>query len=87
MEFIFDCHTYLEERNIKLVVVEFTDYVISWWDKFILSGRRNHKRPIDTWDEMKAIMRGKNRVNLNNPNSIANKQLHTIKPKLRKKLI
>jgi len=74
VELIFDCHTHLEKRNIKLVVVEFTNYVISWWDKFILSGRRNHKRPIDIWDKMKAIMRRKNRVDLNKPNSIANKQ-------------
>jgi len=28
MRFVFDCHRYLEERKVKLVVVEFTNYTI-----------------------------------------------------------
>jgi hypothetical protein len=30
MELIFDYHNYLEERKIKLVVIEFTNYNIIW---------------------------------------------------------
>ncbi|KAH9724609.1 Endonuclease [Citrus sinensis] len=37
--------------------VEFTDYAIIWWDQLVLSRRRNRERPINTWEEMKAIMR------------------------------
>jgi hypothetical protein len=29
MEFIFDYHRYLEEKKVKLIVVEFTNYTIS----------------------------------------------------------
>jgi hypothetical protein len=32
MEFIFDYHRYLEEKKVKLIVVEFTDYTISQRD-------------------------------------------------------
>jgi len=28
VEFVFDCHLYLEENNVKLVVFEVTDYVV-----------------------------------------------------------
>ena len=57
VELVFDCHNYSEEKKVKLVAVEFTDYAIIWWDQLVLSRRRNRERPINTWEEMKAIMR------------------------------
>ncbi|KAH9680244.1 hypothetical protein KPL71_026482 [Citrus sinensis] len=57
VELVFDCHNYSEEKKVKLVAVEFTDYAIIWWDQLVLSRRRNRERPINTWKEMKAIMR------------------------------
>jgi len=57
MEFIFDCHNYLDAKKMKLVVIEFTDYAIVWWDKLVLSRRRDVETPIETWREMKALMR------------------------------
>ena len=30
MELIFERHSYSEEKKVKLVVIEFTDYVIIW---------------------------------------------------------
>ena len=30
MEFVFDCHNYTEEKMVKLVVIEFFYYVITW---------------------------------------------------------
>ena len=32
VEMVFNCHHYFEEKKVKLVVVEFTDYAIIWWD-------------------------------------------------------
>ena len=32
MKFIFDCHDYSEAKKVKLVVIEFSDYTITWWD-------------------------------------------------------
>jgi hypothetical protein len=44
MEFVFDCHNYSE-------------YAITWWDQLVTNRRRNRERPIDTWEEMKVVMR------------------------------
>jgi hypothetical protein len=57
VELIFECHNYFEEKKVKLTVIEFTDYAIIWWDQLVMNMRRNHERPIKTWEEMKAIMR------------------------------
>ncbi|KAL2491245.1 Retrotrans gag domain-containing protein [Abeliophyllum distichum] len=57
MELIFDCHNYSEEKKVKLAVIEFTEYAIMWWDQLVTSRRRNHERPVDTWDDLKALMR------------------------------
>lgn len=40
-----------------MAVIEFTDYAIIWWDKLGLNRRRNGEHPIETWAEMKAVMR------------------------------
>ncbi|KAK4841756.1 hypothetical protein QYF36_009976 [Acer negundo] len=44
-------------KKVKLAAIEFTDYAIVWWDQLIVSKRRNGERPIETWEEMKTIMR------------------------------
>ena len=56
MEFIFDCHQYSEEKKVKLAAIEFIDYALVWWDQLVTSRRRDHDRPIETWEEIKAIM-------------------------------
>ena len=48
MEFVFDCHNYSEAKKVKLVVVEFFDYAITWWDQFFINRMRNIERPIET---------------------------------------
>ncbi|KAG2411305.1 hypothetical protein I3760_Q012900 [Carya illinoinensis] len=57
IDLVFDCHNYSEEKKVKLVVIEFTDYAIIWWDQLVTTRRRNHERPIETWGELKALMR------------------------------
>jgi hypothetical protein len=57
VELIFECHNYSEEKKVKLVVIEFTDYAIIWWDQLFMNRRRNHERPVETWEEIKAITR------------------------------
>ena len=47
-ELIFDCHNYLDEKKVKLAVVEFKDYALVWWDLIMTSRRRNYERPINT---------------------------------------
>jgi hypothetical protein len=57
IELIFDCHNYSEKKKVKLAVIEFTDYAIIWWDQLVTNRRRNHERPIETWGELKALIR------------------------------
>ena len=56
IELIFFCYNYSEEKKVKLAVVEFKDYALVWWDQ-IMTNRRNYERLVDTWDDLKAIMR------------------------------
>lgn len=39
VELIFDCHNYSEDKKVKIAVLEFTDYTISWWDQVVTSRR------------------------------------------------
>ena len=57
VELIFDCHNYSEEKKVKLAVIEFTDYAIIWWDQLTTNRRRNLERRVETWGELKALMR------------------------------
>ncbi|PKI40716.1 hypothetical protein CRG98_038897, partial [Punica granatum] len=57
VELVFDCHNYSKEKKVKLIAVELTNYAIVWWNKLVKERRKNHERPIETWDEMKTVMR------------------------------
>ncbi|XP_030924714.1 uncharacterized protein LOC115951698 [Quercus lobata] len=57
MEMVFDCHNYSEIKKVKLAAIEFTDYAIVWWDQLLINKRRNREPPLDTWEEMKMLMR------------------------------
>ena len=48
MEKIFDIHRYSEEKKVKLVVVEFTDYTMVWWERLAVERKRNRERPVST---------------------------------------
>ena len=48
VEFIFECYNYSEKKKVKLAVIEFTDYVIIWWDQLVMNRRKNYERPIET---------------------------------------
>ena len=57
VELVFDCHNYSEEKKVKLAAIEFTDYAIIWWDQLMINRRRNHERPVETWEEIKTLLR------------------------------
>ncbi|XP_031393015.1 uncharacterized protein LOC116204832, partial [Punica granatum] len=57
VEFVFDCYSYSELKKVKLAAIEFSDYAIVWWDQLMINRRRNREPPIDTWEEMKRVMR------------------------------
>ena len=57
IENIFDIHHYSDRKKVKLAVTEFTDYALTWWDQVATNRRRNREPPVETWDDMKALMR------------------------------
>uniref|UniRef100_A0A2N9FQI2 Reverse transcriptase domain-containing protein n=1 Tax=Fagus sylvatica TaxID=28930 RepID=A0A2N9FQI2_FAGSY len=57
IDLVFNCHNYSEEKKVKLAVIEFTDYAIIWWDQLVTNRMRNNERPVETWGELKALMR------------------------------
>ncbi|PKI75357.1 hypothetical protein CRG98_004241 [Punica granatum] len=57
VELVFYCHNYSEEKKVKLAAMAFTDYAIVWRDQLTVSRCRNGERPIDNWEDMKAVMR------------------------------
>jgi hypothetical protein len=46
VDWIFDCHNYLEAKKVKLVVIEFTDYALIWWDQNVISRRSSGERSV-----------------------------------------
>jgi hypothetical protein len=56
VEMICDIHRYYEEKKLKLVVVEFTDWAMVWWERLVVERRRN-RGPVSTWEELKTIMK------------------------------
>ena len=57
IEQVFDCHNYSDERKVRLAATEFSDYALVWWDQSTKDRRRNGEHAVETWEEMKAIMR------------------------------
>ncbi|XP_065871915.1 uncharacterized protein [Euphorbia lathyris] len=57
IELIFDCHNYSEEKKVTAAVIEFTDYALVWWDQLVTTKTRCREPQVDTWDEMKTVMR------------------------------
>jgi hypothetical protein len=42
---------------VKLVVIEFIEYKLIWWDQNVIGMRRNGERLIASWEEMKVLIR------------------------------
>jgi hypothetical protein len=55
LDFLFP--NYLETKKVKLVVIEFTDYALIWWDQNVIGRRRSEQRLVASWEEMKVLMR------------------------------
>lgn len=54
---IFKYHNCSKKKKAKLIIVEFANYVLVWWDQLFLAKHRNQEQPLATWEEMKRIMK------------------------------
>jgi len=57
VDWIFECHNYSEAKKVKLVVIEFTDYTLIWWDQNVICRRTSGERLVASWEGMKVLMR------------------------------
>ncbi|XP_024010571.1 uncharacterized protein LOC112085966 [Eutrema salsugineum] len=57
IEMIYECQEYSDLMMVKLAATEFNGYAINWWDQITTSRKRNREPPVDTWNELKALMR------------------------------
>ena len=57
VELVFDCHNYSENKKVKLAAIGFSDYATVWWDQLVFNIRRNREPVVETWEEMKRVMR------------------------------
>ena len=54
---LFACHNYTEDKKMKVAAMEFTDYALIWWNQ-LQRERARYKEPlVDSWEEMKRLMR------------------------------
>ncbi|XP_019423019.1 PREDICTED: uncharacterized protein LOC109332490 [Lupinus angustifolius] len=57
MEQVFECSSYQESKKVKVAALEFKEYALIWWDQLNKERRRAGAEAINTWVEMKVLMR------------------------------
>lgn len=57
VEIIFDCREFTQETKIRIAPTAFKDYALSWWDQLVTTRRRAGDIPVETWTQIKIIMR------------------------------
>ena len=54
---VFYCHNYSDNKKVKLAAIGFSDYATVWCDQLVFNTRRNREPAVETWEEMKRVMR------------------------------
>jgi len=57
IEQLFVCHNYTEQKKLKVAAMEFTDYALIWWNQLQKERARYGDPLVNTWEEMKRVMR------------------------------
>jgi len=59
VEHVFACSEYNDEQKMKLAAAEFSHYALTWWNKYQRDIIRYEEPMVNTWTEMRRIMRKK----------------------------
>ncbi|KAF1888247.1 hypothetical protein Lal_00043539 [Lupinus albus] len=73
IELLFEYHNYSKEKKVKVAASEFKEYAMVWWDQYQKDRRRSGDKLIDTWEDMKDVMRRRyapNSYKKGNPNKL-----------------
>ncbi|KAG7547458.1 Retrotransposon gag domain [Arabidopsis suecica] len=57
MDHIFEVYTYTGPKKIAIAVAQLTDKALAWWDREVVERRKNRQRQLDSWVDMKELMR------------------------------
>ena len=57
IEQLFACHNYTEDKKLKVAAMEFTDYALIWWNQLQRERERYEEPLVESWEEMKRLMR------------------------------
>src|SRR4030042_1388740 len=57
IEQYFEYHAYSNVQKVQVASHEFKGYAMGWWDQTIKERKRYGEPPIETWEEMKRMMR------------------------------
>ncbi|XP_019056473.1 PREDICTED: uncharacterized protein LOC109115993 [Tarenaya hassleriana] len=57
MDNIYDCYSYSERRKVQYVAAQLAEHALTWWDREVTERRRGHYAQVETWHEMKNLMR------------------------------
>ena len=57
VEMLFYYHNYSKTNKVKLAFIEFSYYAIVWCDQLVLNKTSNREPVMETWEEMKRVMR------------------------------
>ena len=57
VEQVSACYNYNEEKKIKLASLEFERYSLVWWNQVRSDVERMRKSLINTWQDMKRVLR------------------------------
>ena len=54
---LFACHNCTKDKKMKVVAMEFIDYALIWWNQLQRERARYEEPLVDSWEEMKRLMR------------------------------
>ena len=53
VEHVFSCNEYNEEQKMKLATTEFSDYALTWWNKYQWERIIYEEPAVDSWTKKK----------------------------------
>ena len=57
VDMAFSHHDYMEYKQMRMALLEFHDYALTWWQEFLRGQRQYNGVPIRTWTGLKEVMR------------------------------
>ncbi|XP_010541784.1 PREDICTED: uncharacterized protein LOC104815166 [Tarenaya hassleriana] len=57
MDNIFGCYSYSERKKVQYAAAQLAENALTWWDREVTERRRGHYAQVETWREMKNLMR------------------------------